>query len=1303
MEKNSTLSRSAGRFLIIFLTFFFLSGTLFASEIRINNGTTGIQITANTYENLSFSATLSSIQYRNVQTKLGPFTELFVQEYGFSNTVGDPKLPVFHRLIEVPLHAGFSVQITREKYKEYDLSSYGILAPVIPAQAPLSKNITDPAQVPFILNSTVYQKDEWVGSPVVKITPVGILRSLNLARLDISPVWYNPVTGKLRVYEQLDVTVSFTNADVAATLQLKKDTWSPYFSNLTNGVSNFKQMPDSLITHAPVTYVIISPSTFQNALQPFIAWKKKKGFRVIEGYTSNPAVGTTTTSIKNYLEGLYNTPPAGYQKPSFVLFVGDVAQVPAWTTNGHPSDLYYCDYTSDNIPEVFYGRFSASTLAQLQPYIDKTLEYEQYLMPSDNFLGEASMIAGADPNNGPLYGNGQINYGTSTYFNSAHNILSHTYLQPEPSGGNYTNSIHQDVSNGVCYSNYTAHGSEAGWADPSFVISDIAALQNNHKYCLMVGNCCKTSNFGANCFAEEVTRAANKGALGYIGCSDYSYWDEDYWWACGFKAVTTNPVYSAQHLGAYDVTFHDHGEPTSKWFVTQGQMVVGGNLAVEESSSGMKLYYWETYCLMGDPSLSVYFSAPPPVAATYTSPVLVGESSLTVTTEPHAYVALTINDTTLLDAECADSTGIVNLAFSPLTSPDSLSLVITKQNRKPFIGFVQVIPATGPYVILNSYTVNDSVGGNHDHDADYCEAIQLNVTVKNIGVLEASNIAGTLSTPDTNVIITSANFNFGNLLPGGTVTGENAFAMTIKDYVPDQHNVFCTLLLTDGTNEWTSTLILILNAPVLNIGTVTVLDPAPGGNANGILDPGESATLKILTNNIGHAASSNTIAHLTVPASSAPYILITNPDTYIGTLNTGTLNYAFFDVITNGITPAGTPVNLDYRVTGGNISQYVTEDSIHLMIGQTPVFLMGNTTTTTCSGKFYDSGGEASNYSDNESYTYTFNPGTSGAKIRAVFSAFDVEPETNCGYDWMKVFNGPDITSPLLGTYCGTTVPGPLESTTGPLTFQFSSDYNVNMTGWTADISCAGGPLNIAANAFPPYVCQGSSSQLVAIVTGGSGNYTYQWTPSTYLDNPTSRTPVSTPAANISYTVTVNDGSSSLTSGTVSLTVHALPPTPVITLNGSTLTSSSATGNQWYLNGAMIPGATTPVYSPTASGQYYVVVSDPVTGCPSQPSNSINFLLTGIDALGADRQVSVYPNPFRDKITITYLLQDAGTVKISLFDAFGKEVRVIVNSELQNPGKHTAEIAGSSLGSGVYILKIQTSTYSVSKKVILTD
>lgn len=1271
-----------------------------AGEIPVNNGKTEVKFGKATYQSLSFTSSVSTVQFREILTPKGSFTEFYIQGCGFSITPGDPKLPVYKKLIEVPINGDYTIQVQNLSYKEYDLASFGITNKMIPAQMPLSKNITDPNSVPFIFNDATYQKNEWLGAPNVTVTKIGVERSVTLARLEVSPVQYNPVTNKIKVFENLEVKVIFNNADIDGTIQLKKNTWSPYFNSLYNILPNYQALPDALITSSPVTYVIVSSPLFHDALQPFIQWKKKKGFQVIEGYTNDPAVGTTTTSIKSWLTSLYNTPPAGFEKPSFVLFVGDVAQIPAFSTGGHPSDMYYCDYTNDHIPEVFYGRFSASNLTQLQPYIDKTLEYEQYTFPSDTFLGEVTMVAGADAAHQLTWGNGQINYGTTYYFNAAHNLLSHTYLQPEPAPlGGYSVSIRGDVSNGEAYSNYTAHGSEDGWADPQFSISQIAPLQNAHKYPLMVGNCCLTAKYSVNCFAEEITRAANKGAVGYIGCSDYSYWDEDYFWGTGFKAVVSNPVYNPQHLGAYDVTFHDQGFGTDKWFVTQGQMVQGGNMAVEESNSGMKLYYWETYNLMGDPSLMIYFSVPPAVAASYPSSTIIGTSVMQVTTEAYAYVALTVADTMLIAAQCADSTGIVNFSFSPLQTTDTVSVVITKQNRKPHIGYFTVIPASGPYVVLQSYTVNDSLGGNNNNHADFGENIGLDLTIKNIGVANSNSVTGIISTSDTNVLILANSCCFGPVPAGGTLTSLNAFNIKIRDNVADQHPVDFSLSISDGINTWTSNIRLTLNAPALTIGTLTILDPVPGGNNNGILDPGESAILKIVNKNSGHANAANTISRLTIAAASSPYIIVNNPSVYTGFLSPGASSDILFNVVTNGITPAGTVVDLTNTMTTGTLNQYTASGNFTSEIGQLPEYTMSSTTVNTCAGRFFDSGGETNNYGDNENYTMTFTSSTTGASVKAVFTQFDVEDETSCNYDWLKAYDGPNTTSTLLGKWCGTSTPPDLVGTSGSITFQFSSDYSENRAGWSVDLSCLGGALGISANAFPSDVCTGGSSQLVAIPVGGSANYTYLWTPSTYLDDPTSKTPVATPVTDISYTVTVNDGTNSITSGAVSLTVHPVPAAPTITLVSDILNSSVSTGNQWYLNGAMIPGATNPQLTPEASGEYYDVVTEGT--CPSDPSNIITVVFTGVNNQVSQENVSVYPNPFRDSFTVSFGLSKTENVRIILTDGSGKECRRMnVKGTL---GNNETLVSGAGLTPGLYYVTVTSGSYQVVKKLILAN
>ena len=668
-----------------------------AGDVVLNPGTDRVVFSSVPFQSLDLTLELSKLSFLQVQTRQGLFTGISAGNFGFSNTGGDPRLPVYHKLIQVPLNAGYDIHVSFTHYRDIRLDSLGIHTEVIPVQAPVPKNNSNPDKLPFLKNERAYLQNRFPTLPLVNVTYVGTMRSVVMARIDISPVLYNPVSGIIRVYDRIEARIVFTHPDLNATMRLLSEYSSPYCNASFSLLPNYHGSPDSLKASLPETYVIVSHPMFKNTLKRFITWKTRKGFRIITVFTGDPGVGLTSVSIKSYLQGLYNNPPSGYKPPSFILFAGDVDLVPTWYINAHPSDMFYCDYTNDHIPDVLYGRFAAETDEQMNTLIDKTLEYEQYSMPDDSFLGEAVMVAGADEINGPLYADGQINYGTEYYFNQAHDLFSHTYLQPEPAGNGYASDIRNNISNGVAFANYTAHGNEAGWADPSFTIEDIPFLQNEHKYCLMVGNCCRTADFSIACFAKEITRVANKGALGYIGCSDDSYWDEDYWWACGFKPVMAQgPLYDSAHLGAYDRTFHDHGEPLRDFSITMGQMVQGGNLAVEESGSPLKSYYWETYCLLGDPSLSVYYSVPQAIGASFRHELPVSATSLEVRTEPMAYVALSLNDSTLLGAASVDSSGLALINFPAINHPCYARLIISRQNRRPLTDSVRFIPQTWP-------------------------------------------------------------------------------------------------------------------------------------------------------------------------------------------------------------------------------------------------------------------------------------------------------------------------------------------------------------------------------------------------------------------------------------------------------------------------------------------------------------------------------------------------------------------------------------------------------------------------------
>jgi hypothetical protein len=110
-----------------------------------------------------------------------------------------------------------------------------------------------------------------------------------------------------------------------------------------------------------------------------------------------------------------------------------------------------------------------------------------------------------------------------------------------------------------------------------------------------------------------------------------------------------------------------------------------------------------------------------------------------------------------------------------------------------------------------------------------------------------------------------------------------------------------------------------------------------------------------------------------------------------------------------------------------------------------------------CGQHFYDTGGADGDYAENEDYVTVIYPDASGQRIKAIFNSFSVES----GYDFLKIYNGPDINSPLLYSGTGTDMPSTVASTdnTGALTFQFTSDYSNNASGWDASIVCEPFPL----------------------------------------------------------------------------------------------------------------------------------------------------------------------------------------------------------------------------------------------------
>lgn len=117
-------------------------------------------------------------------------------------------------------------------------------------------------------------------------------------------------------------------------------------------------------------------------------------------------------------------------------------------------------------------------------------------------------------------------------------------------------------------------------------------------------------------------------------------------------------------------------------------------------------------------------------------------------------------------------------------------------------------------------------------------------------------------------------------------------------------------------------------------------------------------------------------------------------------------------------------------------------------IGNDPnSFCSGTTSLTTSIGTITDGSGSA-NYGNNSTCKWVIAP-AGATQISLNFTTFNTE----ASYDFVRVYNGPDDTSPLLGTYSGSTLPSSISTTAGvgAMCIKFTSDTSNTFSGWSAN------------------------------------------------------------------------------------------------------------------------------------------------------------------------------------------------------------------------------------------------------------
>ena len=188
-----------------------LVGMIWAEQgvIGLSPEVSQMTLTGSNDNGLELNVNLEEINFSEINTPAGLFTDLQVNGFTFTNDTGAPRLPRVRRIISVPLGAEVTVRARAGSENIIDLNLYNITTSLMPAQPPVSKSQTI-EEIEFVYDENAYQNDYFTENELVSVEELGILRGLRLFVVNVEPVRYNPVSNELIVYNDIDISVQFT-------------------------------------------------------------------------------------------------------------------------------------------------------------------------------------------------------------------------------------------------------------------------------------------------------------------------------------------------------------------------------------------------------------------------------------------------------------------------------------------------------------------------------------------------------------------------------------------------------------------------------------------------------------------------------------------------------------------------------------------------------------------------------------------------------------------------------------------------------------------------------------------------------------------------------------------------------------------------------------------------------------------------------------------------------------------------------------------------------------------------------------
>lgn len=310
--------------------------------------------------------------------------------------------------------------------------------------------------------------------------------------------------------------------------------------------------------------------------------------------------------------------------------------------------------------------------------------------------------------------------------------------------------------------------------------------------------------------------------------------------------------------------------------------------------------------------------------------------------------------------------------------------------------------------------------------------------------------------------------------------------------------------------------------------------------------------------------------------------------------------------------------------------------------------------------------------------TAFYNTTSNTICVGSSVSFFDASSNAPTAWSWTFTGGNPPasaVKNPTSITY----------TATGSYPVTLVSTNSVGASApYTTTVYVINTPTSVSTNTG---TCAGQNKNI--IVTSNASSIMWQ-------DGQTTFTATFGPTITTVYNYTVFTGACQST-GTATMTVGSAPPTPTFTQLGNTLTSSSATNYQWYLNGSPIPGENSQTLNTSLYGAgFYSVWVDNGSGC--QASSNVTYITpTNISSISAFTGIELSPNPANEVLNINFRSIPENDISYNVLNSIGQTV---MGGKIKSGTAEKTTIDLIGLADGLYTLSLNTVSGSVNYKFI---